>query len=67
MIGQKIFCIQNFKLVRNSVDTITAIGGVKTNVQSTKAEGTYDLSGRRVEKTDSGQIYIQNGPRVVAQ
>lgn len=67
MIGNKIFCIQNFKLVRNSVATITAIGGVKTNVQSIKAEGTYDLSGRRVEKTESGQIYIQNGQRVVAQ
>ena len=67
MIGNKIFCIHNFKLVRNSVETITTIGGVKTNVQSTKAEGTYDLSGRRVEKTESGQIYIQNGQRVVAQ
>ena len=67
MIGNKIFCIHNFKLVRNSVETITTIGGVKTNVQSTKTEGTYDLSGRRVEKTESGQIYIQNGQRVVAQ
>ena len=67
MIGNKIFCIHNFKLVRNSVETITTIGGVKTNVQNTKAEGTYDLSGRRVEKTESGQIYIQNGQRVVAQ
>ena len=67
MIGNKIFCIHNFKLVRNSVETITNIGGVKTNVQSSNAEGTFDLSGRRVEKTESGQIYIQNGQRVVAQ
>jgi len=67
MIGNKIFCIHNFKLVRNSVETITNIGGVKTNVQSSNAEGTFDLSGRRVEKTESGQIYIQNGHRVVAQ
>lgn len=67
MIGNKIFCIHNFKLVRNSVETITSIGGVKTNVQNTNAKGTYDLSGRRVEKTESGQIYIQNGQRVVAQ
>lgn len=67
MAGTKIFCIKNFKLVRSSLSTITGIGGVKANVQGHNAEGTYDLSGRRVENTESGQIYIQNGQRIVVE
>ena len=67
MSGTKIFCIKNFKLVRNNLETITGIGGVKANVQGHNVEGTYDLSGRRVENTESGQIYIQNGQRVVVE
>ena len=67
MAGNKIFCIKNFKLVRNNLQTITGIGAVKANVQGHNVEGTYDLSGRRVENTERGQIYIQNGQRIVVE
>lgn len=67
MSDNKIFCIHNFKLTRREVNTITAIAGVKANAHNANSEGTYDLSGRRVEKTESGQVYIKNGQRIVAE
>ena len=41
----------------NEVMTETENGNVKTAV--------YDLSGRRIKETTSGQVYIQNGKKVV--
>ncbi len=41
----------------NEVMTETETGNVKTAV--------YDLSGRRIKETTSGQVYIQNGKKVV--
>lgn len=43
----------------------TSINGV--NVESTSNAAIYDLSGRRVNKTAKGSLYIQNGKKFIAE
>lgn len=71
MSGQRIFTIHGFLLSRgevtfiNGVDHITSVTlpTTKTKVGS----AIYDLTGRKVEKMESGSVYIQNGKRILVK
>ena len=43
----------------------TAVDAAK--VQTTKAGATYDLTGRRVQQTAKGQVYVRDGKKFVQQ
>jgi hypothetical protein len=43
----------------------TAVEAAK--VQTTKAGATYDLTGRRVQQTAKGQVYVRDGKKFVQQ
>lgn len=38
-----------------------------TKAQNTKAGATYDLTGRRVQQTAKGQVYVRDGKKFVQQ
>ena len=66
MGGQTIASIKEFKLTRSDLDVLSAIDAVVTPAQ-VGSEQLYDLSGRRVVMTESGQIYIQGGKRILVK
>ena len=69
MAGQRIFCLTDFMLTRGSFEELKGVGsltGVLAPQRANAAQGTiFDLSGRRVFETRPGNIYIENGQRVV--
>ena len=69
MTGQRIFCIKDFMLTHGSFEELKGVGsltGVLAPQRAKEAQGTiFDLSGRRVFETRPGNIYIENGQRVV--
>ena len=69
MAGQRIFCLTDFMLTRGSFEELKGVGsltGVLAPQRANAAQGTiFDLNGRRVFETRPGNIYIENGQRVV--
>ena len=69
MAGQRIFCLTDFMLTRGSFEELKGVGsltGVLAPRHANPAQGTiFDLSGRRVFEPRPGNIYIENGQRVV--
>ncbi len=51
-------------IVEVDFTTETAISDVKSESENANSP-MYDLSGRRIKKTSAGQVYIQNGKKVV--
>ena len=69
MAGQRIFCLTDFMLTRGSFEELKGVGsltGVLAPRHANPAQGTiFDLNGRRVFEPRPGNIYIENGQRVV--
>ena len=69
MAGQRIFCLTDFMLTRGNFEELKGVGsltGILAPQRANAAQGTiFDLSGRRVFETRPGNIYIENGQRVV--
>lgn len=69
MTGQRIFCIHNFMLNRAGFDEIegkgTLSGVLAPQYQTSGSHAVYDLGGRRVYELKPGNVYIENGKRVV--
>lgn len=64
MTGQNIAMIDAFELKRSDNEVVTAI----RPLESLKTQGSkeiYDLSGRRIETPQRGQIYLQGGQRIL--
>ena len=51
-------------IVEVDFTTETAISDVKSESENANSP-MYDLSGRRIKKTSAGQVYIQNGKKVI--
>ena len=51
-------------IVEVDFSTETAISNVKSESENANSP-IYDLSGRRINKLSAGQLYIQNGKKVV--
>ena len=59
-------CAKDDVVVINFTQETTGINGVATqNGEANKA--MYDLSGRRISSTTAGQIYIQNGVKILSK
>ena len=69
MTGQRIFCISDFMLTKGAFEELQGVAkltGILAPQRANAAQGTiFDLSGRRVFETRPGNIYIENGQRVV--
>ena len=69
MTGQRIFCISDFMLTKGAFEELEGVAkltGILAPQRANAAQGTiFDLSGRRVFETRPGNIYIENGQRVV--
>ena len=69
MTGQRIFCISDFMLTKGAFEELEGVAkltGILAPQRVNAAQGTiFDLSGRRVFETRPGNIYIENGQRVV--
>ena len=69
MTGQRIFCITDFMLTKGDFDELQGVNkltGILAPQRFNAEQGTlFDLSGRRVFETRPGNIYIENGRRVV--
>ena len=51
-------------IIEVDFSTETAISNVKSESENVNSP-IYDLSGRRINKLSAGQVYIQNGKKVV--
>ena len=69
MTGQRIFCISDFMLTKGAFEELQGVAkltGILAPQRANAAQGTiFDLSGRRVFEPRPGNIYIENGQRVV--
>ena len=69
MTGQRIFCISDFMLTKGAFEELQGVAkltGILAPQRANAAQGTiFDLCGRRVFETRPGNIYIENGQRVV--
>ena len=69
MTGQRIFCISDFMLTKGAFEELQGVAkltGILAPQRANAAQGTiFDLSGSRVFETRPGNIYIENGQRVV--
>ena len=69
MTGQRIFCISDFMLTKGAFEELEGVAkltGILAPQRANAAQGTiFDLSGRRVFEPRPGNIYIENGQRVV--
>ena len=69
MTGQRIFCITDFMLTKGDFEELQGVNkltGILAPQRFNAEQGTlFDLSGRRVFETRPGNIYIENGRRVV--
>lgn len=67
MSGQSIASIERFQLFQIPVGTVSGVHAVSNDASHAKVGTSYDLTGRRLQSPQKGQIYIQNGKRVFAQ
>ena len=61
-------CIESDPAAGNAAPLFIALPtAVQQAKRSTAAPATYDLSGRRVQQTAKGQLYVRNGQKFVQQ